>query len=383
MAGEGSGMAKFSLYARMIFNSLVRRRSRMIIALLAVAIGAAVLSGLVTVYYDVPRQMEREFRAYGANMVLIPTGNSQVLLEKDLSAAAALLPPEKIVGIAPYLYGTVKVNEQPLMVAGTNFKQVSRVSPYWQVEGQWPGENPAGALIGAEVAERLALEPGQEITLVAADSGAEKKVVVQGIVRTGGAEENFIFVDLSLLQQLLGKAGQVSVAQVSIMAAQEELSSLARRLEEKAPGLTTRLVKRITQPEGIVLAKLRALVYLVTVVVLLLTLICVATTMMAVVTERRKEIGLKKALGAENRSIILEFLGESLTIGGGGGLLGAVLGFLFAQAVGLSVFGRAISFQPLIAPVAILVSIMVSGLACLIPVKMATGVEPAVVLRGE
>ena len=52
--------------------------------------------------------------------------------------------------------------------------------------------------------------------------------------------------------------------------------------------------------QDIVLGKLQALVYLVTIVVLLITMISVYTTMMAMVAERKREIGLKKALGAEN-----------------------------------------------------------------------------------
>ena len=66
-------MKNRKMFLRMITASLMRRKSRMIIALLAIAIGAAILSGLVTIYYDVPRQMGAEFRNYGANMVLTPT----------------------------------------------------------------------------------------------------------------------------------------------------------------------------------------------------------------------------------------------------------------------------------------------------------------------
>jgi putative ABC transport system permease protein len=182
---------------------------------------------------------------------------------------------------------------------------------------------------------------------------------------------------------MLKKEGVISIAQVSITANEAELNTLTQQIGEQVPGVAPRLVKQVTQSEQTVLGKLQALVYLVTIVVLLLTLICVATTMMAVVTERRKEIGLKKALGAENRSIIFEFLGEGLALGALGGLLGTVLGFFFAQAVSVNVFGRMISFQPLIALLALVVSIAVTGLACLIPVKIATEVEPAIVLRGE
>lgn len=376
-------MTKYSMFGKMIIHSLIRRRSRMFVALLAVAIGATVLSGLVTIYYDVPRQMGREFRSYGANLVLIPTGGSQTLQEKDVVSATALLTQEKLVGMAPYLYDRAKVNEQPVMVAGTRFEEVKKVSPYWQVRGQWPAPNTTDVVIGADVAELLKVEPGQMITLSAANSSNESKVKVAGIVRTGGTEENFLFMDLPELQKMLQKDGQISVAQASIMATEAELNSLIGNVETQVSGVTPRLVKRVTQSEAMVLGKLQALVYLVTIVVLLLTLICVATTMMAVVAERRKEIGLKKALGAENRSIALEFLGEGLTLGALGGMLGTVLGFFFAETVSVNVFGRAISFQPFIAVSALVVAIVVAGVACLIPVRVATAVEPAIVLRGE
>ncbi|MDR3563950.1 MAG: ABC transporter permease [Negativicutes bacterium] len=374
-------MKRYSMYIKMVCHALLRRRSRMVVALLAVAIGGTVLSGLITIYYDVPRQMGREFRSYGANLVFIPVGEKQLLLEKDIAQATDFLAAEKVIGAAPYLYDRAKVNEQPIMVAGTKFQEVKKVSPFWQIRGHWPEENSEGVVIGAEVAELLRVEPGQKITLAIA--GTQKNLIVEGIVRTGGTEEDFIFVDLALLQKMAKKEGQISLTQVSIMATETELAGLIQDLEGKVPGMSPRLVKRVTQSEGMVLGKLQALVYLVTIIILLLTLICVATTMMAVVTERRKEIGLKKALGAENSSIVFEFLGEGLALGGLGGMLGTVLGFFFAQAVSLNVFGRPIAFQPLIALAALMVSVAVSGLACLIPVKIATEVEPAVVLRGE
>ena len=112
-------------------------------------------------------------------------------------------------------------------------------------------------------------------------------------------------------------------------------------------------------------------------------MICVATTMTAVVTERRKEIGLRKSLGASDGSIIGEFMGEGLLLGGVGGILGSILGFAFAQFVSVHVFSSSITYQPALLPVTILVSVLVTGLACLLPVRSATEVDPALVLKGE
>lgn len=383
MAGEK--MKKQSMYFKMIMSSLIRRRSRMLVALLAVAIGATILSGLITVYYDIPRQMGQEFRSYGANLILVPSGDQPFLTFSAIKKAEEFFPADNVVGIAPYRYETMKINEQPFMAAGTDLEEAKKASPYWHVTGQWP-QNDGTVLIGQEVADIIRLLPGDTFTATGTGADGESfshEFTVSGIVQTGGAEEAFVFMSLDGLEGVMGDSGRVDVVECSIAASEEALGGMVKQIGDKVPEVAPRLVKRVTQSEQAVLGKLQSLVYLVTVVVLLLTMICVSTTMMAVVTERRKEIGLKKALGAANKSIIMEFLGEGLFLGGAGGMLGVVLGFLFAQAVSINVFSRSISFQPLLIPVTLAASIGITGLACLIPVKGATDIEPAIVLRGE
>jgi putative ABC transport system permease protein len=356
----------------------------MITALLAVAIGAAILSGLITISYDIPRQMGQEFRSYGTNFVIIPSGSSALMSGDTVEQAVAFLPEELVTGIAPYRYHMVKINEQPFMAAGTVLEGARKTSPYWFVAGRWPLDS-GEVLIGQEVADMIRLTAGNSFTITGSSPGQSpfsRDFTVTGILQTGGTEEAFIFMSLEDFEAMTGEQG-FDVVECSLQAQSEALEALAERIVAGVAGVSPRLVKRVTDSEGVVLTKLQALIVLVTIVVLVLIMICVATTMMAVIAERRREIGLRKALGASAQSLVAEFLGEGIFLGGAGGVLGALLGFAFAQIVGLNVFNRYVAFLPLLLPLTIAASMLITGIACVIPVRRAVEVDPAIVLRGE
>lgn len=380
-------MSKTKMYFRMILASFMRRRSRMLVALLAVAIGATILSGLVTIYYDVPRQMGAEFRNYGANMILTPT--EEDFTSEDLQAAVDVVASSDLVGATPFRYESVRIHEQPIMAAGTDMAAIQKTSPYWSVEGDWASES-GQILVGADIAENLGLTVGESLTMSYAPEDADEETLdneieldVCGIVSTGGSEEDYVYISMEDMETLTEITGVIDLAEVSITTTTDSLNSYMDKINETVPAVNSRLVKRVTASETTVLSKLQALVLLVTIVVLALTMICVATTMTAVVSERRKEIGLRKAIGASDAELVKEFLGEGLVLGGFGGLLGAFLGFAFAQSVSVNVFSSSISLRPALVPITILVSMAVTGVACLLPIQSATKVDPALVLKGE
>ena len=386
-------MNKRKFFLKMITSSLIRRRSRMLVALLAIAVGATILSGLVTIYYDVPRQMGAEFRNYGANMILVPSSPDAEFTMNTADKAIGALGNGELVGFAPFRYETVLIHEQPVVAAGTDMAGAKATSPYWYIDGEWPAAE-GEILVGKNKAELLGLKTGDRTDVIyktendaADEAGVTEEstldMLVTGILETGGKEEDYIYMSMTDLTKLTGTEGKLDLAELSISASSEKLEEYTKTIPEAAPEVSARLVKRVTESESTVLTKLQALVLLVTIVVLLLTMICVATTMTAVVTERRKEIGLRKALGASDREIIGEFMGEGLLLGGFGGLIGAGLGFAFAQLVSVNVFSSSITFQFWLIPVAVIVSVAVTGLACLMPVRSATDVDPALVLKGE
>ena len=128
---------------------------------------------------------------------------------------------------------------------------------------------------------------------------------VSGILETGGSEEEYIYVTLSDVRYLSLQERGYDIVEVSVASMQKELSDYIKKINGSVGSISARLVKRVTASESTVLTKLESLVLIVTLVVLALTMICVATTMTAVIAERRREIGLRKALGAFNSSIIV------------------------------------------------------------------------------
>lgn len=111
-------MKRLHMYLIMVTNALLRRKLRMFIALLAVAIGATIISGMITVYKEVPEQMGREFRAYGANLLLLPADGKERIEESEIAKAYQMMENHELVGKAPFLYERLRINESPVLVGG-------------------------------------------------------------------------------------------------------------------------------------------------------------------------------------------------------------------------------------------------------------------------
>ncbi len=105
--------------------------------------------------------------------------------------------------------------------------------------------------------------------------------------------------------------------------------------------------------------------------------------MLVTVTERTREIGIRKAIGAERRSIITQFLIEAAMICGIGGIFGIIVGYLGTLIVGKLSFGTILIPSPEITVGAFVISVVLGIIFGMYPAIKASGLQPVEALRAD
>lgn len=161
------------------------------------------------------------------------------------------------------------------------------------------------------------------------------------------------------------------------------MGAVVTQIKEVLPATSVKPIRQIAEAEGVFVSKVGFLATLLTVTALAASALAVMTTMTAVVLERRAEIGLMKAIGADGGQIALIFLSEAGLIGLAGGLLGYLAGLELAGFIGRQVFAAAVALPPVVLPVTLALALGVALLGSAQPVRQAVRLEPVMLLRGR
>jgi len=383
------------MFWRLLRQMIVQGRGRLAVALVALVSGATVSAALLNLEFDAERKITRELRTLGPNIVVRsasiggaaegPDGAASVFggasLDELLARRTGVEAGEGS-ALAPSLYVIVRApgRDTNLVLAGTWLDVLERLQPSWRMEGAWPADrnDATVCLAGHRAATRLQLRPGSPLELHY--GGRSATLHVAGIVSTGGSEDDQVFANLPVAQELSGLPGKVSTVQMSVTGTPQHVERFAAQLSTRLPGLEVRPLRQIAEAEGQLLARVDALMFWFVGLILVLTSLCVLSTTTALAVERRADVGLMKALGGQMTRIVRLFLAEAGLLGAAGGIAGAVLGTLLSAWMGRRVFGTATSLRPEVIPLIIAVMIAVALLGAL-PLRLLTHVRPASVLR--
>jgi putative ABC transport system permease protein len=292
-------------------------------------------------------------------------------------------------------FGTQRLRRIPIKGVHGDYAEVDRAE---LLEGRHLTQNDMSrrrtvAVLGHEVWEKLfegRPATGHEVRI------GDFKYRVVGVAAKKGSvfgqsQDNYVIVPLSAWQKVYGTRGSITIGvaavdEASFELAQDEVRAILRARRGVAPG----------KPDdfGIVTAEMfmdlyrnftgAAFIVLVGVAGISLVVggIVIMNIMMVSVTERTREIGIRKALGAKRRDVLIQFLVEAATLSLTGGAIGVLLGIALALLVAaISPLPAAVSW------VAILLGLTMStGIGLLFgvyPAARAARLDPIVALRFE
>ena len=363
-----------SMFLRMLLRAAVLRRGRAAAALFAMVVAAAVATAMLNLYVDVQAKLRREFRNYGANIILV--GRDGASLPAD-----ALSHVESILGgrgvAAPFALVVAKTTDgQPIVVVGTDFDRVKQLDRWWSVS-EWPSA-PQQALVGVR-AVPIVSPKNQLFDL--SFQGRTIHLAPAGTVRTGAAEDSRVYLSLADFVSWTGV--QPSTVEVAATGTPEEILTMMHQLEQANPAAEVRPVRQIMEGEARVLGKTRTTLLAAAALIILTAALCVLSTLMGWVFDRRRDFAIMKALGASDRLLNGFFAAEAAALGATGALIGFVLGLGIAAWIGRVNFHAPVVPRFSVLPFVLAGSMVVTLLAAILPIALLRQVQPAVILRGE
>ncbi|HKS40217.1 MAG TPA: FtsX-like permease family protein [Blastocatellia bacterium] len=404
------------------FANLKRRRGKAIFLVIGISIGIGTAVALLSLSSSIKEEIGSQLDRFGANIVVVPQSNSlsldyggvsvssvsfdvQQLSNEDAKHVLDIPYSNRISTISPKLLGAVGVEGREVLLAGIDFTSEMTLKRWWHIVGRAPASD-ADLLVGYEVARALSLiedlpsEPVSHHDSHDNSHGEQNKHqfkilrdqlkvaghdhTVAGVLSpTGGPEDRMIFGSLARVQQVLGKAGQLSLIEVSALCKDCPIEDIVAQISERLPHAKVSAIQQSVRARTETVERLTRFSAVVSAVVLAIGALMIFTTMMGSVVERTKEIGVLRAIGFRKEHIIKELMIEVGVISVLGGLLGWAAGML-ASWVALPYFAeteRGFQFHPLLAIAAIIAGLAIGIASSFYPIIRASRLDPSEAVR--
>jgi putative ABC transport system permease protein len=363
-----------SMFLRMLMRAAVLRRGRAASALLAMVVAAAVATAMLNLYVDVQAKLRKEFRNYGANIVVVAK-NGETLPSDTLDKVESALAGR---GLAvPFGYVVARTSDgQSVVVAGTNLDQVRKLDSWWSVTA-WPSAS-QDALVGTR-AVAVVSPQGKPFDLNF--QGRSMHLIPSGNLRTGASEDSRIYLSLQDFESWTRV--QPSTIEIAASGSSEEVGNLIQRLSRAVPAADVRPIRQIMEGEAHVLGKTRATLAAAAVLIIATAALCVLSTLIGWVFDRRRDFAIMKALGASEGLIGGFFAAEAAALGAVGALVGFCIGVGVAAWIGRVNFHAPVVPRFNVLPLVLVGSIAVALISAVLPIFLLRRVQPAMILRGE
>jgi putative ABC transport system permease protein len=405
----------------MAFAAIRAHKMRAFLTVLGVLVGVATVIAMVSIITGLNQSMAQQIESLGSDVIYVTKSeigiqfggpseeerNRPSIIFQDAMAVEELCP--SVEAVSPQNWGpgakTVKYKDNKV----SRFELIG-VMPSYEVvnnnyieEGRFFTDSDVNyramvTVLGRDVVEVLfpGLDPiGKEIR-IAGRNFAPKRFRVIGVMEErpsilGGSQNNFVLLPYDTYKKLYPEEKELLLV---AKPANPEL--LDQAIDEITQVMRIRRGLAADKPNNFAIAtqddlmdmyrNITKAIYMVMVVIssigLLVGGVGVMNIMLVSVTERTREIGIRKAIGARKRDILWQFLIEAMTLSGSGGILGIIIGLLLGKfvamvtplAAGVSWFWIVLGFS---------FSVSVGLIFGIYPAYRAARLDPIVSLRYE
>jgi putative ABC transport system permease protein len=376
-------------------SHLVRRKARLLLLVLglAIAVGAVIL--LVNVSAAVQADIAHKLDEFGANILVVPkseelaltfggmaiTGvslDAKQLREEDLAAFGRIENAANISIVAPKLFQSARILEREAPFVGVRFENELRLKRWWRIEGRPPSGH-GEALIGSEVRARLGLHLDQFFSI------GEEPFVVTGVLEpTGSQDDAVVFIDLGEAQALFGRPGQLSLVEVAALCHDCPIEEIVRQVSTELPEADVMAIRQTIDSRMQAIHQFEHFSMGLSGVLLAVAALLMFTSVAGSVAERARDIGIFRAVGYRRSHIVRIILTEtalaSLLAGVFGYLAGTVLAGAVAPALGAHGAGSVTFSLPLFVLSVLLAQAVGLG-ASLYPAFKAARLDPVASLK--
>jgi len=416
---------------KIIKNSITQNKMRKSLTFLTCFLSTLLICTMLNITLSIAGAITKQLRSYGSNIIILPKGasfnievgnesfeplkNSNYLPQNELHKIKEIFWQNNISAFAPFLEGKVFLNNQKeVLLSGTFFNKhilledeedfhtgIKSLYPFLQIQGKWVEDDDLqNLMVGELLAQNNSLKLGDMIELQG------KKFKIVGILKGEDKFLNKIVTSLALAQALFDKEGLYSRVEVSALTIPEDdlarkartdvsslnalehdtwycsayVGSIAYQIQEELSGASAKPLNAISDAESFIVKKIQSLIGITSIICIVVGALAIYSLMSSSIHIRKKEIGLLKALGANNFEIYAIFAGENLILA----LLGACFGFIcsigLCQIIALNIFGYFINISLLSLILSLVFASLITLLGCFLALKNIINLQAKEVL---
>ncbi len=399
-------------YLKIAVKNLKRRHLRSWLTMIGVVIGVFLIMSLLSLSEGIKTGVLQQLKMMGKDVVMIMPGEitnvatmmagGMELSDDDLRAIKKAEGVEIVIPMA-YKGEAMRYNgkKKTVFLCGYPWKEgLEFLKSDWGLslsEGQWPIPGKREIVVGYLVPKDIF--PGMKVGTEVIIEGRQFKIV--GILKSMGTkqDDSQVYVDLDIFREITGERTGAKTALAKVKggySTEKVVENIKEKLEETRkrrrgedlPSYTVLSSEKMLEIVSNVMALIQVAIFAFASIAIIVGGIGIMNTMYTSVHERIKEIGIMKAVGATNKTIVTIFLIESGIFGLAGGIGGVVLGLGLAKTVEIyfqihPLFFLKASITPGLIIFGLTFSFLVGCIAGYLPARSASKLNPVDALRYE